>query len=88
MTNTKDYAVAYVRWSVMVSLIFTRRQCYALPERLDLIKGYVMGHRDGFGFVASRRQQCQKTTIYYCLHHQMRGVIHGDYILSSSGRCR
>ena len=25
-------------------LIFTRRQCYALPERLDLIKGTVIGH--------------------------------------------
>ena len=24
-------------------LVFTRRQCYALPERLDLLKGTVMG---------------------------------------------
>ena len=28
-------------------LVFTRRQCYALPERLDLRKGTVIGHRDG-----------------------------------------
>ena len=32
-------------------LVFTRRQCYALPERLDLLKGTVIGHRDGFGFL-------------------------------------
>ena len=31
-------------------LVFTRRQCYALPERLDLLKGTVIGHRDGYGF--------------------------------------
>ncbi|MCZ8487831.1 hypothetical protein O9992_10665 [Vibrio lentus] len=24
-------------------LIFTRRQCYALPEKMELIKGYVIG---------------------------------------------
>ncbi|CAK5469507.1 Exoribonuclease R [Escherichia coli] len=24
-------------------LVFTRRQCYALPERLDLVKGTVIG---------------------------------------------
>lgn len=31
-------------------LVFTRRQCYALPERLDLLRGTVIGHRDGYGF--------------------------------------
>ncbi|XPE54852.1 hypothetical protein ACNKHW_27310 [Shigella flexneri] len=34
-------------------LVFTRRQCYALPERLDC-KGTVIGHRDGFGFCVSK----------------------------------
>ncbi|MFL7049255.1 winged-helix domain-containing protein, partial [Vibrio cyclitrophicus] len=28
-------------------LIFTRRQCYALPEKMELIKGYVIGHKEG-----------------------------------------
>lgn len=32
-------------------LVFTRRKCYALPERLDLLKGKVIGHRDGYGFL-------------------------------------
>ena len=31
-------------------LVFTRRQCYALPERLDLLRGKVIGHRDGYGY--------------------------------------
>lgn len=32
-------------------LVFTRNQCYALPDRLNLVKGYVIGHKDGFGFL-------------------------------------
>ena len=27
-------------------LVFTRRQCYALPEKLEMVKGYVIGHKD------------------------------------------
>ncbi|PSW71743.1 ribonuclease R [Photobacterium sp. GB-50] len=64
-------------------LIFTRRQCYALPERLDLIKGYVMGHRDGFGFLRPEGS-LGKDNDLLLPHHQMRGVIHGDYILAQA----
>ncbi|SSZ30193.1 Ribonuclease R [Aggregatibacter aphrophilus] len=32
-------------------LVFTKRKCYALPEKLDLLKGMVIGHREGFGFL-------------------------------------
>jgi len=42
-------------------LVFTRRQCYALPERLDLLKGKVIGHRDGFGFL---RVEGRKDDLY------------------------
>jgi ribonuclease R len=31
-------------------LVFTRGQSYGLPERMDLLSGTVLGHRDGFGF--------------------------------------
>ncbi|MGF1757464.1 ribonuclease R [Photobacterium sagamiensis] len=61
-------------------LIFTRRQCYALPERLDLIKGHVIGHRDGFGFVRPEGVGTKEDLMLP--HHQMRGVIHGDYIIA------
>lgn len=38
-------------------LVFTRRQCYALPERLDLLRGKVIGHRDGYGFLRVEGQK-------------------------------
>ncbi|WP_064606444.1 ribonuclease R [Photobacterium sp. J15] len=62
-------------------LIYTRRQCYALPERLDLIKGHVIGHRDGFGFLRPEGANAKEEDLLLPAH-QMRGVIHGDYILA------
>lgn len=61
-------------------LIFTRRQCYALPESLDLVKGVVMGHRDGFGFL--RIEGKSNRDDWLLPHHQMKSVMHGDYILA------
>ncbi|MDC9620922.1 ribonuclease R [Xenorhabdus sp. XENO-7] len=59
-------------------LIFTRRQCYALPERLDLLKGTVIGHRDGYGFL---RAEGHKED-FYLPAEQMKMAIHGDVILA------
>ncbi|OOE82677.1 ribonuclease R [Salinivibrio sp. PR6] len=61
-------------------LVFTRRQCYALPERLDLVKGTVIGHRDGFGFL--RPEGKGNHDDWMLPHHQMRSVMHGDVILA------
>ncbi|HGJ5875889.1 MAG TPA: ribonuclease R [Arsenophonus sp.] len=58
-------------------LVFTRRQCYALPERLDLLKGTVIGHRDGFGFL---RVEGQKDDFYLSLE-EMKKALHGDVVL-------
>ncbi|MBS0969226.1 ribonuclease R [Chimaeribacter arupi] len=60
-------------------LVFTRRQCYALPERLDLLKGTVIGHRDGFGFL--RLEGGKKEDIYLSAE-QMKMCIHGDVVLA------
>lgn len=60
-------------------LIFTRRQCYALPERLDLVKGTVIGHRDGFGFLRPEGKGNRED--WLLPHHQMKSVMHGDLIL-------
>ncbi|MGP1931576.1 MAG: winged-helix domain-containing protein, partial [Arsenophonus sp. ET-DL12-MAG3] len=38
-------------------LVFIRHQYYALPERFDFIKGMVIGHRDGFGFLRVEGQR-------------------------------
>jgi len=61
-------------------LIFTRRQCYALPERLDLLKGKVIGHRDGFGFL---RIEGSKDDLYLSAE-QMKMCMHGDIILAQA----
>ncbi|WP_342607668.1 ribonuclease R [Vibrio tritonius] len=61
-------------------LVFTRRQCYALPEKLELVKGYVIGHRDGFGWVRPEGSIGKDADILLP-HHQMRTIIHGDYVL-------
>ena len=59
-------------------LVFTRRQCYALPERLDLVKGTVIGHRDGYGFL---RVEGRKDDLYLS-SEQMKTCIHGDQVLA------
>ena len=59
-------------------LVFTRRQCYALPERLDLLKGRVIGHRDGFGFL---RVEGRKDDLYLS-SEQMKMCMHGDIVLA------
>jgi ribonuclease R len=61
-------------------LVFTRRQCYALPERLDLLRGVVIGHRDGFGFL---RVEGSKDDLYLCAE-QMKTAIHGDVVLAQA----
>ncbi|CAM4005884.1 ribonuclease R [Xenorhabdus thuongxuanensis] len=59
-------------------LVFTRRQCYALPDRLDLLKGTVIGHRDGYGFL---RVEGHKED-YFLPAEQMKMAIHGDVVLA------
>ena len=63
-------------------LVFTRRQCYALPERLDLLRGTVIGHRDGYGFL---RVEGSKDDLYLSAE-QMKMAIHGDVVLAQAGR--
>ncbi|MFG6666928.1 ribonuclease R [Halomonas sp. HNIBRBA4712] len=63
-----------------------RRGAYALINKLDLIKGKVQGHRDGFGFVL--RDDGKKPDILLPAR-QMRRVFHGDHVLVRiSGRDR
>lgn len=61
-------------------LVFTRRQCYALPEKLELIKGTVIGHKDGHGWVRPDGSTGKDKDVVLP-HHQMRNLIHGDYVL-------
>ena len=59
-------------------LVFTKRKRYALPEKLDLFKGSVIGHREGFGFL----QVDGKKDDLFIPNHQMQRVMHGDFVLA------
>ncbi|WP_104400367.1 ribonuclease R [Vibrio penaeicida] len=61
-------------------LVFTRRQCYVLPEKLELAKGHVIGHKDGFGWLRPEGSKGRDNDILLP-HHQMKTIIHGDYVL-------
>ncbi len=67
-------------------LLRDRRGAYALIDKLDLIKGKVLGHRDGFGFLL--RDDGKKPDLVLP-PRQMRRVFHGDLVLVRvSGRDR
>ncbi|OBX34209.1 ribonuclease R [Halomonas elongata] len=63
-----------------------RRGAYALIDKLDLVKGKVLGHRDGFGFLL--RDDGKKPDLVIP-PRQMRRVFHADHVLVRvSGRDR
>lgn len=59
-------------------LVFTKRHRYALPEKLDLLKGTVIGHRDGYGFL----QVDGVKEDWFIPNVQMQRVMHGDFVLA------
>ena len=58
-------------------LVYTKANCYGLPERMQLVRGTIIGHRDGFGFC--RPDDGGKDI--FIPHHQMYSVLHGDKVL-------
>lgn len=58
-------------------VIYTRRGAYAPVDKLDLIRGRVLGHRDGFGFLAPD----DGSDDLFLSHGQMRLVFDGDRAL-------
>lgn len=59
-------------------LVFTKRKRYALADKLDLLRGTVLGHRDGYGFL----QVEGKDSDWFIPNNQMQKVMHGDYVLA------
>ncbi len=59
-------------------VIFTKGKRFVLPEKLDLLKGEVIGHRDGYGFL----QVEGSNKDLFIPSHQMRNCIHGDIVLA------
>lgn len=58
-------------------LICNRKGAYGVVDRMDLIRGKVQGHRDGFGFVIPS----DGGDDLYLSGRQMRRVFHGDDVL-------
>ncbi|MDX1265932.1 MAG: ribonuclease R [Oceanisphaera sp.] len=58
-------------------LVFTRNKCYALPEKLNLIKGRVIGHREGFGFL----RPDDGGDDLFLSQREMDALMHGDHAL-------
>ncbi|MBL4866073.1 MAG: ribonuclease R, partial [Pseudomonadales bacterium] len=59
-------------------LIRNRKGAYGLVDKMDLIRGRVMGHRDGFGFVLPE----DGSEDLFLSPRQMRLVFDGDRILA------
>ena len=60
-------------------LIKTRRNAFGLPARMDLVKGRISAHRDGFGFVLPD----DGGSDLYLSSREMRKVLHGDRVLAA-----
>jgi ribonuclease R len=58
-------------------LMLNRKRQLCLPEKLDLIKGRVEGHPDGFGFVVPE----EGGDDLYLSPKEMHRVLHGDKVL-------
>lgn len=58
-------------------LICNRRNAYLPISEADLSRGYVQGHRDGFGFVVTEGDGGD----FFLNARQMRQVFHGDRVL-------
>lgn len=58
-------------------ILRTRKGHYGLPHKMDLVRGRVHGHRDGFGFVIPT----DGSSDLYLHNRQMRQVFDGDEVL-------
>lgn len=61
-------------------LYFNKFKCYVIPDAAGLVKGRVIAHRDGFGFLAVEGEDKD----WFIAHHQMHGLLHGDVVLAEA----
>lgn len=60
-------------------LIFNRRRQYGLVSKMNLVKGRVIGHADGFGFLVTD----DEGEDVFLAAREMRSLLHGDRALVS-----
>ncbi len=58
-------------------LLFTRRGGYGLIEKMGLVSGRIIGHKDGFGFVVTEDDSGD----VFLSARQMLSLFHGDKVL-------
>ncbi|MFO7603342.1 MAG: VacB/RNase II family 3'-5' exoribonuclease, partial [Gammaproteobacteria bacterium] len=59
-------------------LLYTRRGGYGLVSKMDLIRGRVIGHPDGFGFLVPD----EGGDDLFIMEREMRALMHGDRIVA------
>ncbi|KAF7788380.1 ribonuclease R [Pseudoalteromonas rubra] len=62
-------------------LFFNKFKCYVIPTDDGLVKGRVIGHRDGFGFLEVEGEAKD----WFITKYQMDRVLHGDWVLAKAG---
>lgn len=62
-------------------LMLNRKRAYCLIDKMDLVRGRVQAHRDGFGFVVPEAGGDD----YYLSSRQMSTVFDGDIVLCRGG---
>jgi len=60
-------------------VVKNRRNAYGLPEKMDLLRGRISAHPDGFGFVEPESGESD----LYLSSREMRKVLHGDKVLAA-----
>ncbi|MDH3468409.1 MAG: RNB domain-containing ribonuclease, partial [Gammaproteobacteria bacterium] len=63
-------------------VLVDRRGRYALPAKMDLLVGRIIGHPDGYGFLSVDTESDD----LYLAPRQMRKVMHGDRVMARVAR--
>jgi ribonuclease R len=85
LTTEDDIEALRRRLIAMVrdgQLLCSRKGAFGLIDKMDLVRGRVQGHPDGFGFLIPD----QGGNDYLLNHRQMRCCFDGDIVLARKGR--
>lgn len=74
----KDFVKALVQMEEQGLIVRTRSNRYGLPEKMNLIRGKVIGHPKGFAFVETEEKEKQDIFIP---PSDLKNAMHGDIVL-------
>ena len=81
LTSEQDLEALKRRLNAMErdgQLVCNRREGYGLVKKMNLVRGYVTAHPDGFGFLIPD----DNSDDLFLSARQMRAVIHGDFVVA------